>query len=201
MNVAVAPDLFETGYDYLKLAARFRQYISLGTERIVFAYSLAYQGTLAGNPAFYTQPHIMHFKPSDGLGGATTLRGVLYNRVVGSDYLWTNVELRTRVMDLSFLRRSIFAVVTPFFDAGMITRPFRFDSQAQALYADDNVSDMTYDEYRSSMLEKARELHMSWGISAQAVIDYNFVPTISFGIPFDKRDGEYGLYMTLDYVF
>ncbi|MBO7050120.1 MAG: BamA/TamA family outer membrane protein [Bacteroidaceae bacterium] len=201
VNVAAAPDLFNTGYDYLKLAARFRQYISLGTERIVIAYSLAYQGTLAGNPTFYTQPHIMHFKPSDGLGGATTLRGVLYNRIVGSDYLWTNMELRTRVMDFSFLRRRVFAVITPFFDAGMITRPFRFDSQTQALYADDNVTDMSYDEYRSSMLEKARELHMSWGISAQAVIDYNFIPTISFGIPFDRRDGEYGLYMTLDYVF
>ena len=59
VNVAWAPDIFDTGYDYLKLAARFRQYLSLGTERLVFAYSLAYQGTLAGNQPFYTQSYIM----------------------------------------------------------------------------------------------------------------------------------------------
>ena len=201
MNAVYAPDLFNTGHDYLKLAARFRQYISLGTEKLVLAYSLAYQGTLTGNPAFYSQPSLTYFKPSDGLGGATTLRGVLYNRVVGSDYLWGNFELRTRIMDFTLLKRRVFAVVTPFFDAGIITQPFRFDRQTQAFHANDNVSAIPYDDYRSSMLKKARELHMSYGISAQAVIDYNFIPTIVFGIPFDKRDGEYGLYMTLDYIF
>jgi outer membrane protein assembly factor BamA len=201
MNAVYAPDLFHTGHDYLKLAARLRQYISLGTERLVLAYSLAYQGTFAGNPAFYSQPSLTYFKPSDGLGGATTLRGVLYNRVVGSDYLWGNFELRTRIMDFTLLKRRVFAVVTPFFDAGIITQPFRFDRQTQAFHANDNVSAIPYDNYRSSMLKKARELHMSYGISAQAVIDYNFIPTIVFGIPFDKRDGEYGLYMTLDYIF
>ena len=143
----------------------------------------------------------MYFKPSDGLGGATTLRGVLYNRVVGSDYLWGNFELRTRIMDFTFLKRRVFAVATPFFDAGITTEPFRFERQAQAFYANDNVSAISYDDYRSSMLRKARELHMSYGISAQAVIDYNFIPTIVFGIPFDKRDGDYGLYMTIDYIF
>ncbi len=196
-----APDLFNTGHDYFKLSARFRQFLSLGTERLVLAYSLAFQGTLAGNPAFYSQPSLMHFKPSDGLGGATTLRGVLYNRVVGDDYLWGNFEIRARIMDFSFLKRRVFAVFTPFFDAGMIIEPFRFDSQVQALYDNDNVSQTTYDDYRSTMFDKARKLHMSAGISAQAIIDYNFIPSLSFGIPFDKSDGDYGIYMTLDYIF
>ena len=208
INVGYAPDIFSTGYDYLKLAARFRQYLSLGTERLVLAYSIAYQGTLAGNQPFYTQSYIMHFKPSDGLGGATTLRGILYNRVTGNDYLWGNFELRARVIDMNLIGRRIFGVITPFFDAGAIVRPFRFDRQTDALYskytdkcAADNVTAMPKDEYRSSLLNKARELHMSAGISAQLVIDYNFIPTFTFGIPFDKRDGDYGLYMTLDYIF
>jgi len=201
VNLAYAPDLFNTGYDYLKLAARFRQYISLGSERMVLAYSLAYQGTMKGNQAFYTQSYIMHFKPSDGLGGATTLRGILYNRDMGNDYLWANFELRTRLLEINLLNRRVFGVLTPFFDAGAIVQPFRFDRQTEALYADDNVTDMTYQEYHSIMLDKARELHMSCGLSAQLVIDYNFIPSVTFGIPFDKRDGDYGLYMTLDYIF
>ena len=104
-------------------------------------------------------------------------------------------------MDFSFLKRRVFAVFTPFFDAGMIIEPFRFDSQVQALYDNDNVSQTTYDDYRSTMFDKARKLHMSAGISAQAIIDYNFIPSLSFGIPFDKSDGDYGIYMTLDYLF
>ena len=201
VNMAWAPDIFKTGYDYLKLAARFRHYLSLGIDRIVFAYSMAYQGVFAGYQPFYTQSYIIHFKPSDGLGGATTLRGVLYNRVMGNDYLWGNFELRTRVIDANIFKRRIFGVITPFFDAGAILEPFRFESQVRALAARDNVSAESFDRYRSSLEDKVRELHMSAGISMQAVIDYNFIPSVTFGIPFDKRDGKYGLYMTLDYIF
>ena len=201
VNMAWAPDIFKTGYDYLKLAARFRHYVSLGSDRLVFAYSLAYQGTFAGYQPFYTQSYIIHFKPSDGLGGSTTLRGVLYNRVMGNDYLWGNFELRTRVIDMNIFKRRVFGVVTPFFDAGAILEPFRFDRQAQALAARDNVSAGSFDTYRSSLLDKAQEIHMSAGLSLQAVIDYNFIPSLTFGIPFDKRDGDYGLYMVLDYIF
>ena len=171
------------------------------TERLVFAYSLAYQGTLSGNQPFYTQSYMIHFKPSDGLGGSTTLRGILYNRIVGNDYCWGNFELRARILDMNFLKRRIFGVVSPFFDAGAVLRPYRFERQAQALYANDNLTGLSYDQYRSSLLDKARELHMAYGIGAQLIIDYNFIPTITFGIPFDKRDGKYGLYMTLDYIF
>lgn len=201
VNAAWAPDIFSTGYNYFKLAARFRQYLSLGTPRLVFAYSMAYQGTLHGNQPFYTQSYMIHFKPSDGLGGATTLRGVLYNRVIGNDYWWGNFEIRGRLLDMNVLNRRVFGVISPFFDAGAILRPFRFDRQAQALYTADNVTDVSYDQYRSSLLDKARELHMAWGIGAQLVIDYNFIPTVTFGIPFDKRDGNYSIYMNLDYIF
>lgn len=204
VNVAWAPDVFSTGYNYLKLAARFRQYLSLITERLVFAYSLAYQGTVAGNQPFYTQSYMIHFKPSDGLGGATTLRGILYNRVIGDDYAWGNFEFRVRLIDANIFRRRVFGVISPFFDAGAIVRPFRFTQQAQAFYneyANDNVSAVSYDQYHSSLLDKARELHMAWGIGGQLVIDYNFIPTVTFGIPFDKRDGNYSIYMNLDYIF
>ena len=66
---------------------------------------------------------------------------------------------------------------------------------------DDSTTAVPYDQYRSTLLNKARELHMAYGIGAQLIIDYNFIPTVTFGIPFDKRDGKYGLYMTLDYIF
>ncbi len=185
-----APDLFGTGYDYLKIAARFRQYISMFTPRLVLAYSLAYQGTVLGNPAFYTQPHIIQPKPSDGLGGATTLRGVLYNRLVGDDIAWANLEVRARLLDFTFLGRRLFGVVSPFVDAGVITDCFRLDRQAAWMGRDPE-----------SLRKEAQQMHMSYGIGGQLVIDYNFIPSVTVGFPLSRTDGKYSIYMTLDYIF
>lgn len=190
VNLDAAPDVFGTGYDYLKLSARMRQYMSLGTERLVFAYSLAWQGTIAGNPAFYSQPYIVHFKPTDGLGGATTLRGVLLSRLTGNDYAWSNVELRARVADFGLWGRRIFVVANPFFDAGMITRPFRAERHAAMLGTDSGT-----------LFADSRSMHMAWGIGSQIVIDYNFIPSLVVGFPLDDNDGNIGIYMSLDYTF
>lgn len=190
VNLDAAPDVFQTGYDYLKLSARMRQYMSLGTERLVLAYSLAWQGTIAGNPAFYSQPYIIHFKPTDGLGGATTLRGVMLSRLIGNDYAWGNIELRARMLDFGLWGRRVFVVANPFFDAGMITRPFRLDRQVNMQGTD-----------RESLMADACKMHMTWGIGGQLVIDYNFIPSLVVGFPLDKNDGDIGIYMTLDYTF
>lgn len=185
-----SPNIFGTGYDYFKLAAKFRQYVSVFTERLVLAYSLAYQGTLMGNPAFYTQPHIIQTKPSDGLGGATTLRGVLYNRLVGDDMAWANLEIRARLLDFTFLGRRVFGVISPFVDAGVISDCFRLERQAAWMGKDPE-----------SLRKDARQMHISYGIGGQLVIDYNLIPSVTLGFPVSKNDGNYGLYMTLDYIF
>jgi len=185
-----SPDVFGTGYDYLKLAVKFRQYISVFTERLVLAYSLAYQGTLLGNPAFYVQPRIIQYKPSDGLGGATTLRGVLYNRLVGDDMAWGNLEVRARLLDFTCLGRRIFGVVSPFVDGGVITDCYRIKRQAAWMGKDIEV-----------LRKEAQQYHMSYGIGGQLVIDYNFIPSVTLGFPASKNDGNYSIYMTLDYIF
>ena len=43
-----SPDLFGDGFAYVRIAAHWRQYLPLWKDRLVFAYHLAWQGTLAG---------------------------------------------------------------------------------------------------------------------------------------------------------
>lgn len=101
-----SPDLFGAsgkgvwGGGYLKLAAHWRQYLPLVSDRLVLAYHLAYQGTLAGETPFYMLPVIytlyLRQTGSEGLGGLNTVRGLIQNRLVGEGYAWANVELRDR---------------------------------------------------------------------------------------------------------
>src|SRR5574344_1077604 len=73
------------GGGYLKLAAHWRQYLPLVSDRLVLAYHLAYQGTLAGETPFYMLPVIytlyLRQTGSEGLGGLNTVRGLIQNRL------------------------------------------------------------------------------------------------------------------------
>lgn len=83
-----SPDIIDRrGYHYLKAAVSFRHYLPLIRGKLVFAYRLCWQGTVAGRAPFYVQQNYatLFLKQinSDILGGAISLRGILYNRVVG----------------------------------------------------------------------------------------------------------------------
>ena len=111
-----SPDILngrgKNGYHYLKLAARFRQYVPLMDDKIVFAYHLAYQGKLAGHAPYYTLQNInaifLNQLISDGLGSITTIRGVPYNSVIGDGYAWANFEMRFKVLSLRFLGQNFY---------------------------------------------------------------------------------------------
>ncbi|MGM9788603.1 MAG: BamA/TamA family outer membrane protein [Candidatus Cryptobacteroides sp.] len=125
-----SPDLFGTGTSYLKLVAHFRQYLSLW-QGAVFAYHLAYQGSVLGESPFYMLPVIytlyLRQTGSEGLGGYNTVRGLIQNALVGEAYLWGNFELRQRIVDFKFLGENWYLAVNPFVDAGYIAQPYRED--------------------------------------------------------------------------
>ena len=53
-----SPDIFGDGYKYVRLSAHLRQYLPLAGEKLVFAYHLAYQGSVLGEAPFYNQQNI-----------------------------------------------------------------------------------------------------------------------------------------------
>lgn len=188
-----SPDIIgKTGNSYLKLSAHFRQYVPIVRDRLTFAYHLAYQGTLAGSPPFYTQQAIttlyLRQVNSEGLGSINTLRGLLYNRVVGDGYVWGNFELRWRIFDFRLFAQDWYFAANPFFDAGIIVQPYRLEQMKAS----------NDPEIYSGQPDG---IHCSAGLGVKAVMNHNFIVSAEWGVPFDRRDGTNGFNIGLNYIF
>lgn len=184
-----SPDIFNDSYKYLKLSAHFRHYVSLLDEdKLIFAYHLAYQGTVAGDAPFYVQQSIneLIFKKtvSEGLGSKNTIRGTLNNRFVGDSYAWANIELRIKLFSFNAFKQSFYFATNPFMDLGAIVKPFRLEA-----------------EKGSELYKAATKLHESLGIGLKLVMSRNFVASAEVAKPLNRNDGTYEFIMGMNYMF
>jgi len=191
-----SPDLFKSGYSYLKLSLHFRHYLTpfRNTDWFTFAYHLAYQGTVAGEAPYYMQPiiHSLLFKQafSEGLGGLNTVRGLLNARLVGNGYAWTNIEARFRIYSFKILKMKCYLGVNPFFDMGMITSPMRLEELSAA-----------YGKPVEELRTVAMRLHKSAGIGFKFGIDDNYVLSLECARPFSRNDGPFAVMTSINYIF
>lgn len=197
-----SPDIFgQRGYNYLKAGFAFRHYVSIIPNRMTLAYRICWQGLIVGSQPFYVLQNYTTLFPkqinSDILGGTISMRGILYNRVVGNSMAWGNAELRIRLFEFRLLRQEWYIATNPFFDAGMVTEPFRANAIKTA-YNDPNTPD---DERRNLHSGESERLHMSTGLGVKLVMNRNFVLSAEYGIPLDRRDGNGGLYLGINYIF
>ena len=188
-----SPDIIEKNDNaYLKLSTHFRHYVPLMSDKLVFAYHIAYQGTVAGSAPYYVQQAIttlyLRQVNSEGLGSVNTIRGLLYNRIVGDGFVWSNFELRWKLFNFRLLNQNWYFGVNPFVDAGKIVQSYKLDEMKTSgdtlIYSNDKD-----------------KFHLSAGLGAKVVMNRNFVISVEFGKPFDKRDGNSGLNVGLNYIF
>ncbi len=202
-----SPDMFgRDGFNYLKAAAHFRHYVPVWSDRIVFAYHLAYQGTVAGSVPFYMQSNIttpyLRQVNSEGLGSINTLRGMLFNRIVGDGIAWANVEMRFRIVSFNFIKQSWYIALNPFFDAGAVVQPFRLDQMKTVVTSRPaNADTSSLEDSELIYSGRAEKLHMSAGLGIKLVMNRNFIISAEWGKPFDKQDGASGFNLGLNYIF
>jgi len=181
---------------YSKLTFIHRQYFSIAPKNLVFAYRLAYQGTLSGEVPYHMQPHIvpieMRTATSQGLGGKSTLRGILRNRVVGDGVVLGNFEVRWIFFRTTVFKQSLYLGTNLFFDAGMVVKEMKRDISGW------NNSLYPIDEYFDP---GAEELHMSAGLGLKVGLNENFVISVDYGQAIDSRDGDSGIYIKLYWLF
>lgn len=189
-----SPDFFRTGYPYLKVALRWRQYITPGPEWLTLAYHIAWQSTVLGRAPFYIQQNLCTVQvrqaTTEGLGGINTLRGVMASRLIGDGYAWSNFEVRLRLLQWDFLKMSWTFAVNPFYDLGCITKPFRLEEMAAA--------------YGRSAAELRREtvrLHHSAGVGIKVGMNSNSIFSLEWAKPFNSQDGRSSIYFAINYVF
>ena len=205
-----SPDLRGKGvgerFNYMKVAAHFRHYVPVWRDKIVFAYHLAYQGTVAGNVPFYMQSNIttayLRQVQSEGLGSINTLRGMLYNRIVGDGVAWGNAEMRFRIVSFNFIKQQWYVAVNPFFDAGMVVQPFRLD-RIKAAAAEPATDDPETELAERKLIYSGRDekVHLSAGLGIKLVMNRNFIVSAEWAKPFDRQDGTSGMNIGLNYIF
>lgn len=179
---------------YLKFTFIHRHYISLINKKLVFAYRLGYQGTLAGEVPFHIQPHIvpidMRSATSQGLGGKNTLRGVLRNRVVGDGFISGNFELRWIFFRALVFKQNLYLGTNVFFDTGRIVQDIARD-----------LSQWPEESFTQYFDPGAESFHNSAGLGLKVGLNENFIISADYGRAFNKGDGESGFYLRLNWLY
>jgi len=178
----------EANYQFTKIVAIHRQYFTIIEENLSFAYRLAYQGTIAGRTPFYFQPYIISsFSTNDGLGGGSTMRGILRNRVVGEGIAYGNFELRWKFWHTTLFKQNLYFGLNGFFDSGMVVQKHKINyAEIPQAYKIEEVTDKP---------------HSSVGTGLRIAMNRNFILACDFGVALDKRDGTSGLYIGMGYLF
>lgn len=195
--------LGDENFTYSKLTLVHRQYFSLGSKNLVFAYRLGYQTTLSGTVPFHIQPHIvptfMTAATSQGLGGAKTLRGIMRNRVVGDGIVLGNVELRWKFLKTKLGKSDLYFGTNAFFDVGRVVKEIEVDYD----YLKDRQGPIIGggEDFEDYFNPGSESFHPSAGLGLKIGFNENQIISIDYGFAIDDRDGKSGLYVRFYWLF
>ena len=193
-----SPRVLGAESSFSKLSLTHRQYFTLIEEDLSFAYRLAYQTTISGKVPFYYQPQIitttMKGSTSEGLGGSKTLRGIRRNRIVGDGIFYGNAELRWKFARFNWRNNSFYLGLNGFVDFGKVTKKISIPTE---IFSEFSLQNNPTDYFVSY----AEKMHISYGTGLRFAMNENFILAIDYGIVSDKRDGDSGFYMGMNYLF
>jgi len=104
---------------YTRWTATVRHYQPLGT-RVVFANRLLAQDVIGDAPFYAISEIETAQKPQDGLGGASTVRGLPKDRYVGKGIVVSNNEARWTAATFGLAGRPSSLILSAFADAGRV---------------------------------------------------------------------------------
>ena len=190
-----APKLINQNFPHTKMAIIHRQYFTLAKD-LLFAYRLDYQMTLGNDKVpYFAQPELITSyliaASNQGLGGKSSVRGVLRNRVIGDAVGFGNFEFRYKFLRFEWLKQNFYLGTNVFFDSGIILKPIAVDLSA--------VSSTDQATYFSPY--QAGKFHSAAGIGLKIGWNENFVISADFGKAFNPQDGNTGFYIGLNYLF
>ena len=180
---------------HTKLAVIHRQYFTLAKD-LIFAYRLDYQMTLGNEHVpYYAQPELITSylvaATNSGLGGKSSVRGILRNRIIGNDVAFGNFEFRYKFLRFEWLKQNFYLGTNVFFDSGIILKPIEMN--LASVSATDKLNYFANYE--------VGKLHSAAGAGLKIGWNENFIISVDFGKAFDKQDGNTGFYVGLNYLF
>ena len=195
----LAPEFLGNEWGFTKFYITHRQYFTLVEDNLSLVYRLGYQATLSGNTPFFYQSQMITSRLTgafnEGLGGFSTLRGVLKNRVVGDGFALGNAELRWKPFHFTLFNKESYLGLNLFYDLGMVTQ--KIDLPGDLGTKLENAG-YIYGDFFNPGSEK---MHHCAGISIMPVWGENFVVAIDIGKSFNEQDGNIGFGFGLNYLF
>ena len=193
---------------YLKACVYFRHYIDIPIHipagDPVFAYRLAWQQTIAGETPLYMIQNIpllvQRNMISEGFGSTGTIRGLRENRILTEGFVWANTELRIKLVSFKLLNQFFYIAVNPFFDAGIITKPYRAEAFEKAKTIENPGTYMTVAQLYDST--KVGDIVYSAGGGLKIAMNQNFIVSVELAKCFYKPlDAGMWLGIGINYQF
>ena len=194
-HAIVAPKWLGSSMDSYKLSATFRQYVPLGTDKLVFAYRLAYQGFLGKNTPWYLMPFYSsmgYTRDFDAIGGYRTTRGLMLDRVQGLHTGFYNIELRYRFVDFQMLNQNISFALSGFTDGAHVFKGYDLTNKTGA-------KPELYKKYVDTSHKDG--LHGSAGAGLRFIMNQNFIVAFEYARCFNKQDGNGAFYINTGFLF
>ena len=195
VHAIVAPKWLGSSMDSYKLSATFRQYVPLGTDRVVFAYRLAYQGFLGNNTPWYLMPfysNMGYTRDYDAIGGYRTVRGLMLDRVQGLHTGFYNIEFRYRFIDFQLWKQNIAFAVSAFTDGAHVFKGYDLTNRT-------GVKQDLYKKYIDTSRKDG--LHASAGAGLRFIMNQNFIVAFEYARCFNKQDGKGAFYINTGFLF
>ena len=203
-HLIASPKWLGTSVEHYKFCATMRQYIPLGTPKVVFAYRLAYQGFF-GDAPWYAMPVYTNMGPKpdyDGIGGYRTVRGIMLNRVQGLHTGFYNAELRYRFIDFQLWKQNIAFAVSAFTDGTHVFKGYDMtmsEAKRAELQATNPNSLKLYDEFVKPNQKDG--FHGSAGAGLRFIMNENFIVAFEYAKCFNKQDGNNAFYINIGFLF
>ncbi len=201
IGIEIAPSFPGNDWGFSKLYITHRQYFPIIENDLALVYRLGYQTTLTGKAPFFWQSQVITSMltgaTSEGLGGSSTLRGVLRNRVIGDGFIMGNIELRWKPVYFKFLKQDCYLGLDGFYDFGRVTKKIELPNDLATTFSTVYPSENYSDYFKPG----AEMFHMSAGTSIMLAMNQNFVIAIDIGKAFKAQDGNIGFSIGLNYLF
>ncbi|MCX6327105.1 MAG: BamA/TamA family outer membrane protein [Bacteroidia bacterium] len=201
IGIEVAPKFLGNDWGFSKLYITHRQYFTLIENDLALVYRLGYQTTLSGHSPFFYQSQVITSRltgySSEGLGGYNTLRGVLWNRVMGDAFFMGNVEFRWKPVYFKFIKQDCYLGLNGFFDFGRVIKNIKLPTDLATTFGVKYTTENFSDYFKPG----AEKFHMSAGTSIMLAMNQNFVIAIDIGKALNEQDGNIGFSIGLNYLF
>ncbi len=179
------PNMPGNDFNYAALTATHRHYFPL-LDRLTLAFRFSGRVMTDGAPFFSLSRLDGSFITETAVGGKKTVRGILWQRVLGKRFLYGNLELRYRLL--------------PLFSTGYIAASAFYDIGRSFYYIPPNVrlGLIWYDQ-----LGYTDHWHRGVGLGMRAALNATFIVALDVALPVDKAMDGPGLklYIGLDWLF